>query len=174
MEGDGEHMTGESSDELLKEGVNKNNNNTSLSLGIDALDITPTSLLCSSTNIHYPTSGAMKLLQSYDDGLNSNDNDDSGGGSGGGGGIDDNNNDEILVSLETGEPVFCRICREGLHDVNTDYLETTAPSNPPQQSNTLQQQWKMMRMKDLVRGMWWLLPLLLWQWKQKQHSPRTV
>jgi len=99
-------------------------------VGVAASTATPTSLLCTQTNTHYPTSVAMKLLSSYDDGLNQHD-------------INNNNSnnsgDEILVSLETGEPVFCRICREGLHDVNTDYLETTAPPSSQQQQQQHQQ-----------------------------------
>lgn len=109
-------------DDNTNNGAGVNVTSTFQAMGAASSIATPTPLLCSQTNTHYPTSAAMKLLPSYDDGLN---NDDSSGG---------DNNDEILVSLETGEPVFCRICREGLHDVNTDYLETTAPPQQQQSS----------------------------------------
>lgn len=105
--------------------VSKRNIATLRLMGVATSAVSPTSLLCSQTNVHYPTSAAMKLLPSYDDGLSDkNDNNKSN--------YDDK--DEILISLDTGEPVFCRICREGLHDVNTDYLDTTTP--PQQQSSS--------------------------------------
>jgi len=72
-----------------------------------------TELMCQETGVHYPTSLAMKMLMMYDDGLSGRCSEDAGKGM-----------EELLsISAEHGEPVFCRICREGLHDVNYD-LET--------------------------------------------------
>lgn len=118
----------DNNDENGQETVISNTPSSFQAMGIAASTTTPTSLLCTQTNIYYPTSAAMKLLPSYDDGLNTNNNNQNNSGSADG--------NEILVSLETGEPVFCRICREGLHDVNTDYMETTAPP-PSQQQQSL-------------------------------------
>mmetsp|Transcript_21288 Transcript_21288/g.46197 ORF Transcript_21288/g.46197 Transcript_21288/m.46197 type:complete len:930 (+) Transcript_21288:77-2866(+) len=80
---------------------------------------TQTTLLCQETNSYYPTSAAMKLLPLYDDGLNSAGNGEDG-------------MESLMGSLENGEPVFCRICREGLHDVNYDLETATNPSAPQQ------------------------------------------
>ncbi|KAL7465456.1 hypothetical protein ACHAXS_005787 [Conticribra weissflogii] len=80
-------------------------------------------LLCQETNVPYPTSLAMKLLPRYDDGL--------GMDCGPAAGAEDSIvlEESFLGSVKNGEPVFCRICREGLHDVNYD-LETTTSAAP--------------------------------------------
>lgn len=93
---------------------------------------------CGKTGLYFPSSAAMELLASYDDGLyppsrRRADSGDSEGdqpnlaehvggiphGSVGGGNSD---------AIGGGEPVFCRICREGLHDVNYD-LDAAAGGN---------------------------------------------
>lgn len=76
---------------------------------------------CAETNLYYPTCMAMRLLAVYDDGL--------GAGEMNGLNEEDGAKDGTEASLDQGEPVFCRICREGLHDVNYD-LETVAPPPP--------------------------------------------
>lgn len=86
---------------------------------------------CESTGLFYPSTATMKLLNLYDDGLN------------------DSSmlplNNETSGDENATEPVFCRICREGLHDVdgdfaadgqrdiaqNTDVNITSAPSSGP-------------------------------------------
>ena len=78
---------------------------------------TPTSscLICEATGLSYPTTPEMELLEVYDDGLTPPSSELS--------------SDEVSVNSDTpspeggGEPVFCRICREGLHEVNYDYDE---------------------------------------------------
>eukprot|EP00560_Eucampia_antarctica_P008509 CAMPEP_0197827302 /NCGR_PEP_ID=MMETSP1437-20131217/4110_1 /TAXON_ID=49252 ORGANISM="Eucampia antarctica, Strain CCMP1452" /NCGR_SAMPLE_ID=MMETSP1437 /ASSEMBLY_ACC=CAM_ASM_001096 /LENGTH=740 /DNA_ID=CAMNT_0043428097 /DNA_START=36 /DNA_END=2258 /DNA_ORIENTATION=- len=60
---------------------------------------------CESTGLYFPYSSAMELLATYDDELSAS-----------GASVVSNDND----STNGGEPVFCRICREGLHDVNYD------------------------------------------------------
>lgn len=57
---------------------------------------------CDSTGIYYPTSPAMELLPTYNDGLS---------GRAGSDEIDENGR----------EPIFCRICREGIHDIDYDF-----------------------------------------------------
>mmetsp|Transcript_26133 Transcript_26133/g.55042 ORF Transcript_26133/g.55042 Transcript_26133/m.55042 type:complete len:1001 (+) Transcript_26133:31-3033(+) len=80
-------------------------------------------LLCQETNVPYPSSLAMKLLPRYDDGL--------GMDCGIAASAEDSSmlEESLLGSLKHGEPVFCRICREGLHDVNYD-LETATSAAP--------------------------------------------
>ena len=64
--------------------------------------------ICDTTGLYFPSSSAMQLLADYDDGLA-------------------HAFDSISSMDETqGEPVFCRICREGLHDVNYDTHDTDA------------------------------------------------
>lgn len=62
---------------------------------------------CESTGLFYFSTATMRLLNMYDDGLNESSilplNDETSG--------DENDT----------EPVFCRICREGLHDVDEDF-----------------------------------------------------
>jgi len=53
---------------------------------------------CSRTGLYYPSSSAMELLTGYDDGLHL----------------------KSFAHNDTLSPVFCRICREGLHDVSED------------------------------------------------------
>jgi hypothetical protein len=60
--------------------------------------------ICSSSGLYYPTSPAMEILVAYEDGLSNPITGD----------------DSDLSRTDGGEPVFCRICREGLHDVNYD------------------------------------------------------
>ncbi len=63
---------------------------------------------CESTGLYFPSTTTMELLANYDDGLSTLpavSTDDGMGGEGGFG----------------GEPVFCRICRDGLHDVDYDF-----------------------------------------------------
>jgi hypothetical protein len=92
---------------------------------------TQTTLLCQETGVNYPTSALMKLLPLYDDGLQS-----PRGRRGGVAGEDGMIIGETLligslVEVDHEEPVFCRICREGLHDV--DYgLETPTSTSLPQ------------------------------------------
>ena len=111
-------------------GDDRNNNNNPMGIVSSSSPVTTTSIMCTQTNVPYPTSGVLKLLPSYDDGLNNENNESSNNNN------NNNGGDEILISLETGEPVFCRICREGLHDVNTDYLETTTPPSSTQQQQS--------------------------------------
>ena len=63
------------------------------------------SLQCLRTGLFFPSSSAMQLLPLYDDGLNP----------------------AVAHPLLNGEPVFCRICREGLHDD-----EDKAPEESPE------------------------------------------
>ena len=111
-----------------------------------------TPLLCRATSKYYPSTDFLKLLGMYDDGLNLEDNnvenngtavdaaeetstpglsgaaeaentdvEDEDGGLGGG---------EIKQTLmPMTEPVFCRICREGLHDVEFDTLPDVGVPN---------------------------------------------
>jgi len=91
---------------------------------------TQTTLLCQETGVNYPTSALMKLLPLYDDGLQPR------GRREGVAGEDGMIIGETLligslVEVDHEEPVFCRICREGLHDV--DYgLETPTSTSLPQ------------------------------------------
>jgi len=104
---------------------------------------------CERTGLYFPSSAAMELLSMYDDGLippsraraDSGDSDGEGGGAGGGEERHHNLGEQIGGIFHPhhhvegdgstgfsgendpgtgGEPVFCRICREGLHDVNYD------------------------------------------------------
>mmetsp|Transcript_7706 Transcript_7706/g.11017 ORF Transcript_7706/g.11017 Transcript_7706/m.11017 type:complete len:784 (+) Transcript_7706:258-2609(+) len=59
-------------------------------------------LLCIRSGLYYPSSSAMQLLSMYSDGLDST----------------------SPLSTSNGEPVFCRICREGLHDVEVEETPT--------------------------------------------------
>lgn len=65
---------------------------------------------CKSTGLLFPSSSVMELLALYDDGLNF-DNLSS---------LLINNNESDVTNEHGGESVFCRICREGLHDVKYD------------------------------------------------------
>ena len=67
---------------------------------------------CESTGLYFPSTTTMELLGIYDDGI-------SHGPAPSITSLDDDG--------ESGEPVFCRICREGLHDVDYDFeMEVTA------------------------------------------------
>lgn len=73
-------------------------------------------LLCESTGLPFPSTPEMELLHVYDDGMTPPSSELS---------ADENDKDDVSVNsdspLSGGEPVFCRICREGLHEVNYDY-----------------------------------------------------
>jgi len=64
--------------------------------------------ICESTGLYFPSTATMELLALYDDGLSPSSPQDS-----------------IIDDSDTGsnglEPVFCRICREGLHDIDYDF-----------------------------------------------------
>ncbi len=61
---------------------------------------------CESTGCYFPSTEAMTLLPDYDDGLVELQNDIM--------------HDDVDGGGNKGEPVFCRICRDGLHDVDYD------------------------------------------------------
>ncbi len=63
-----------------------------------------TSLVCSRTGLLFPSSPFMKLLAHYDDGLSP----------------------PVALAPNPSESVFCRICREGLHDDADDELPAAA------------------------------------------------
>lgn len=63
-----------------------------------------TSLVCSRTGLLFPSSPVMKLLANYDDGLSP----------------------PVALAPTPTESVFCRICREGLHDDADDELPAAA------------------------------------------------
>lgn len=65
---------------------------------------------CMRTGLYFPSSSAMQLLALYDDGLNPT----------------------VSQPPSSGEPVFCRICREGLHDD-----EEQAPEETPQDDDVV-------------------------------------
>lgn len=65
---------------------------------------------CESTGLYYPSTTTMELLAMYDDGIEATPSVASITG-------EDGAEDDD----ESGEPVFCRICREGLHDVDYDF-----------------------------------------------------
>ena len=130
----GSSPTGNNNSNDSSSNTTTNNERALQVMGSTASTIRSTPFLSPETNVCFPTSDSMKLLPMYDDGLNhrnNNNNNNRGGG------------DEIIIPLDSsGDPVFCRICREGLHDVNSDYLETTTPSSSSQQQ---QQQSSSMR-----------------------------
>ena len=64
---------------------------------------------CLRTGLYFPTTDTLQLLSEYDDGI---EDAPSVAPITGEDGVDE---DDI-----EGEPVFCRICREGLHDVDYD------------------------------------------------------
>ena len=71
---------------------------------------------CESTGLYYPSTATMELLSNYDDGLSFLDN-----GNGGMAMVTNMNNmDDLDTGANGKEPVFCRICREGLHDIEYD------------------------------------------------------
>jgi len=68
---------------------------------------------CETTGLYFPSTTTMELLAPYDDGIS---------------GLsvvstDDNDNEDG----PGGEPVFCRICREGLHDVDDEFEAAGGP-----------------------------------------------
>jgi len=67
---------------------------------------------CESTGLYFPSTTTLQLLAMYDDGVESAPSAASIVG------------EDVTDDLEGGEgnePVFCRICREGLHDVDYDF-----------------------------------------------------
>ena len=80
---------------------------------------------CESTGLYYPSTTTMQLLAAYDDGIDPAPSVTS---------IADETEDD-----GAGEPVFCRICREGLHDVDYDFeMEGQGvPKTAPDPSNGL-------------------------------------
>jgi len=79
-------------------------------------------LKCATTGIYYPSSSAMELLYTYDDGISNADD----------GSVKSKGSVRSLLGPsheDNGEPVFCRICREGLHDISYD------PTNPATSNN---------------------------------------
>lgn len=97
-------------------------------------------LRCLTSGICYPTSSAMELLYAYDDGISNGDD----------GSVKSkaSNRSGLLGSNDYGEPVFCRICREGLHDISdptnpaTNNLDSS-PS-PPTSSGSIQETFQRM------------------------------
>lgn len=71
----------------------------------ELLSSSSTSLLCLRTGLAFSSSPAMKLLAVYDDGIDP---------------------PVLSAPLPASEPVFCRICREGLHDVADDQQPTAS------------------------------------------------
>jgi hypothetical protein len=71
------------------------------------------SLTCLRTGLIFPSSIAMKLLASYDDGLTP----------------------PIMSAPLPSEPVFCRICREGFHDDADDEQPSPAMENDADEGN---------------------------------------
>lgn len=65
---------------------------------------------CLRTGLYFPTTDTLQLLSEYDDGI---EDAPSVAPITGEDGVDEDDNE--------GEPVFCRICREGLHDVDYDF-----------------------------------------------------
>mmetsp|Transcript_9809 Transcript_9809/g.14602 ORF Transcript_9809/g.14602 Transcript_9809/m.14602 type:complete len:956 (-) Transcript_9809:81-2948(-) len=66
--------------------------------------------LCESTGLYFPSTAAMELLPLYDDGLSPSSL---------------LSQDGIMDDMDKGgnggEPIFCRICRDGLHDIDYDF-----------------------------------------------------
>ena len=61
---------------------------------------------CENTGLYYPSTATMELLVTYDDGLSPTS-------------VQEENLHEL--NADDPEPVFCRICREGLHDIDYDF-----------------------------------------------------
>ena len=126
----------------IEDSVENDNNNPENESDQEELEISdettgppiPLPPRCESTGLYYPSSSAMELLHNYDDGLSlscpiaRDAKDDTGDQVGHG----------IITSLaacsDVGEPVFCRICREGLHDVNYDSAVAAKPSSTEPQT----------------------------------------
>ncbi len=79
--------------------------------------------LCESTGLYFPSTAAMELLPLYDDGLSP-----SSFLSQDGTGMTAMN--DVDKGGNEGEPIFCRICRDGLHDIDYDY-EVEGNKNKP-------------------------------------------
>jgi len=74
----------------------------------------PISSFCLRTGIEFPSSGYMKLMAIYEDGLSP----------------------AVSSSPLPTEPIFCRICREGLHDDADDELPSSTMENEVDGNNT--------------------------------------
>ena len=72
-------------------------------------------LTCLRTGLIFPSSNAMKLMAVYDDGLSPT----------------------VTSAPLPSEPVFCRICREGLHDDDDEDQPSPARENEGEEPNTL-------------------------------------
>eukprot|EP00559_Dactyliosolen_fragilissimus_P007383 CAMPEP_0184871098 /NCGR_PEP_ID=MMETSP0580-20130426/39908_1 /TAXON_ID=1118495 /ORGANISM="Dactyliosolen fragilissimus" /LENGTH=663 /DNA_ID=CAMNT_0027373597 /DNA_START=173 /DNA_END=2165 /DNA_ORIENTATION=- len=97
-------------------------------------DFAPTSeapsnipIRCDATGLYFPSSATMELLGNYEDGLNNNSNNPSS--------LVVDGNDSVATNDNNGEPVFCRICREGLHDVNYDTHDMNKESSALAETN---------------------------------------
>lgn len=129
----GNFPRGNSTSEIdaTKVGVNTNENpmidNTTSVLNT----VQDEAIKCDATGLFYPTSPAMELLPMYNDGLS---------GTSGSDEVDEHGREQI----------FCRICREGIHDIDYDFQAeggnnnhrvidvTTLPQNELRGMNTLQ------------------------------------
>lgn len=89
---------------------------------------------CESTSLYFPSTTTMELLANYDDGLATNPNALP---------VTDATGNDDGSATGAGEPVFCRICREGLHEVDYDFKEMEnqqqggSAAAPPVASETL-------------------------------------
>lgn len=101
-----EHQITEGSDGASVTTGQSNNDGGNRSIG-EVVSIYPPPPRCETTGYYYPTTKEVQLLEAYDDGLAA-----------------------IMVSSDAdslegdnagGEKVICRICREGLHDIDYDY-----------------------------------------------------
>lgn len=75
-------------------------------------------LTCLRTGLAFPSSVAMKLMAIYDDGLSPS----------------------VMSAPLPSEPVFCRICREGLHDDDDDQQPSPAMENEGDDNNNTRRQ----------------------------------
>jgi len=86
----------------------------------DSNSLTQFTPRCESTGLYFPSTTTMELLATYDDGIDRAPSISS---------IADQTDDEG----GSGEPVFCRICREGIHDVDYDF-EMEGQGQPSQEA----------------------------------------
>ena len=99
-------------------------------------------LLCQETGLYFPTSPVLQLLPQYDDGLNKSKKhlasnrstiDDEGAETDVDGDLEEEDDALLLDQLHLVgvEPVFCRICREGVHDLEWDGGLQGTSAQPP-------------------------------------------
>lgn len=88
-----ETSSGQTFEEELRDGNDEEPQDNASTLSSEPFE-SNSSLICLRTGLVFPTSVAMKLLANYDDGLAP----------------------PVISAPLPSEPVFCRICREGLHD----------------------------------------------------------